>query len=169
MGSEIQLKSANKVDQKILQLAGSHSPAEISARLGGVVSAGAVASRVQTLLKAKDWLTTAQEEQLLLWELKMALVEINERTMDKDMLKVKLAYTKAITDRLDKRLASTDIDLGVLYQNQGRIMGQVVDSALSYMKGALREQVDATLWEDLVKEAMYSAQAEIAKHEAIEQ
>ena len=48
-------------------------------------------------------------------------------------------------------------------------MGEDVDQALAYMKGALREKVDPELWEELVREAMLHAQAEIAKHEMIEE
>ena len=166
---EIVARPANKIDDKILQLADSHSPSEISRALNGVISPARVASHTQTLLKSKAWLTAVQEDMLISYKMKQVLIGLEGQYLDLDHALARVKILKEIGVRLDKRQAATEADLSVLYANQGRIMGQVVDNALTYMKGALREKVDPELWEELVKEAMYSAQAEIAKHEAIDE
>ena len=166
---EILKRPANKIDDKILQLADSHSPEEISHALNGVVSPAKVAAHTQTLLKSKDWLTDVQEDALISYKMKKVLIGLEGQFMDLDHALARLKVLKEIGNRLDKRKAATDTDLNKLYANQGRIMGQVVDIALGYVKGALRDKVDPDLWDDIVKEAMYSAQAEIAKYEAVEE
>lgn len=165
MSGEIQTRPANMIDEKILQYAGSHSPEEISALLGGVVSPAKVAAHTQTLLKSRDWLTQAQEEQLLYLRLQKALTTLENRYMDNDNARILLSYFKEVRAALSSRSGANEVNLNALYANQGRLMGRVVDMALSYMKGALREQVDPDLWDRLKEEALLSAQTEIGKYE----
>jgi hypothetical protein len=156
------------LDDQILQLADSHSPEEISEKMNGVLSPEVVASRLQMLLKSKNWLTAAQEDALITLKLKRVLVELEGKFLDIDNAKMRLSFLKEIGSRLDKRSAASETDLTKLYDNQGAIMGRVYDSALSYMKGALRESVNAELWDELAREALMNAQVELAKHQAIE-
>jgi len=165
---ELDKRPVSQIDDKILQMAGSYSPEEVSAALGGIASPGRIAARTQVLLSSRDWLTATQEDQHVTFKLKRMLSDFEERYMDLDNATMRLKLLKEIGARLEKRSAATEIDLGKLYGNQGRIMGQAVDNALTYMKGALREKVDPDLWDELVQEAMLSAQSEIAKHQAIE-
>lgn len=162
-------RGANKVDATIYQFADSESPAEISRRLGGVISPQAVAARTQTLLASKDWLTTQQEGQLIDLRLRKILVTLEDRFLDIDSAMMQLKLLKEMGNRLDKRAASTSLNLDSLYGNQGKLMAKAYDIALSYIKGALREQIDPDKWDELAKEALGHAQAELAKHEAIEQ
>lgn len=164
----MEYRSVSPIDDKILQLAATHSPEEISLQLGSVASPGRIAARVQTLLRSRDWLTDTQDDLLVTYRLQRMLMEFENQRLDIDNAKMRLSLLKEIGSRLEKRKAATDVDLGRLYGNQGRIMGQAVDNALTYMKGALREKVDPKLWDELVQEALLSAQAEIAKHEEIE-
>lgn len=158
----------NPLDVKILALADSHSPEEISERLGGIVRPKTVASRVAHLLKTKNWLTAAQQDQLYTLRMSAILEELEQRYMDKDMAKLRLNVLKELSARLDKRAAATQVDLNALYGNQGRIMLQAFDVALSYMKGALRDEVDADRWDELRVEAIAHAKSELDKYEAIE-
>ncbi|MDF2506234.1 MAG: hypothetical protein K0Q52_93, partial [Microbacterium sp.] len=48
-------------------------------------------------------------------------------------------------------------------QNVGAVLGRVVDMSLSYMKGALRDQVDPEKWDELTQEALVLAWNEIEK------
>jgi hypothetical protein len=166
---DIAPRPANKIDDKILQLADNHSPEEISRALGGVISPAKVAAHTQTLLKSKNWLTAAQEDALISYKMKRILLTLEGRFMDNDNFSARLKLLKEIGGRLDKRETAKDADLNKLYNNQGRIMGQVVDLALTFMKGALRKEIDADQWDALVQEALRNAQAEIAKHEAIDE
>ena len=167
--SAIEPRATNPIDDHILRLAGVYSPNEISAQLKGVVSPGKVASRVQTLLKARNWLTVTQERLLITWRLKDLLRQIEERGLTDDNAKLRISLYKELAVQLEKTDKATTADLTTYHRNQGIIMGQVVDQALAYMKGALRDEVEPAKWDALLQEAMYSAQLEIARHETIEE
>ena len=164
------ISRASNVDGTILKHADSMSPEEISLILGGIVSPQAVAARTQSLLKAKDWLTEAQEDQLVTLRLKQMFVELTESRQSGDYkyLTIKLDVLKALGDRIDKRKAATDVDLNTLYGNQGQIMMKAFDLALAHMRGAFSGQIDIEAWDAEVAEALLYARGEIAKHEAIE-
>lgn len=146
------------------------SPEEISIMLGGLISSSAVAARAQTLLTAKDWLSEVQEDQLVTLRMKQLVLELidSKSSGDYKYLDIRLKALTALGDRLDKRKKATDVDLGVLYANQGQIMARIYDIAMSYVKGALRSEIDPARWDELQKEALLHARAELAKHEAVE-
>jgi len=159
------VRSANRVDDKILAMAGTHSPEEISLALGGVVSPAKIAAHTQSLLRSKNWLTATQEDRLITIRLNNMLLDLEERyrNLDLDSVKVRLSILKEIGARLDKRAAATTEDLNKLYGNQGRIMAQAFDLALSYMKGALRDAVDPEKWEELKQEGLRNAQLQLTR------
>jgi hypothetical protein len=159
-------RPANRANDAILSLAASHSPEEISVALGNTVSPATIAAHTQTLLKSKNWLTAIQEDRLITIRLNNLLADLERRAWDIDNVKVRLSILKEIGNRLDKRTAATDEDLNKLYGNQGRIMGQAFDLALSYMKGALREAVDPEQWEMLKSEGLRNAQLELSRYQA---
>jgi len=165
---ELEPRKRSAPDDQILRLAGTHSPHEISREMHGILSPAAIAARLQTLLKTKSWLTLAQERALNSWKLKDILRQLEEQFLSDNNAKIRVSVIKEITANLDRTEAATNTDLEKLYSNQGVIMGRVVDTALTYMKGALREQVDPALWDELVKESLFSAQEEISKHMAVE-
>lgn len=162
------VRSANRVDDKILAMAGTHSPEEISLALGGVVSPAKIAAHTQSLLRSKNWLTAAQEDRLITIRLNNMLLDLEERyrTIDLDSAKVRLSILKEIGARLDKRAAATTEDLNKLYGNQGRIMAQAFDLAMSYIKGALSESIDPERWEEVKGEGLRHAQLELTRHQA---
>lgn len=164
-------RSSNKFDDKVLAMAGTHSPEEISEALGGTVSPAKIAAHTQSLLRSKNWLTATQEDRLITIRLNNMLLDLEDRfrTIDLDSVKVRLAILKEIGARLDKRAAATTEDLNKLYGNQGRIMAQAFDLALSYMKGALREAVDPEKWEELKQEGLRNAQLQLTRHQAEEE
>lgn len=129
MANDLVTRKPNPIDEKILQLAGNHSPEEISAALGGTVSPAKVASHLQVLLKQKDWLTVQQQEQLLMHRLQRILAQLEDQYLTLDSAKVILQYLKAIGDRWDKRAAATQINLESLYGNQARLMAQAIQLA----------------------------------------
>lgn len=164
--SEIEVLPARPLDVKLLQLADSFSPEEIGERLR--LSPSAVAARITELLKMRDWLTAAQEDALITLRMKRILAQLEERYLDLDNAMMQLRLLKEIGNRLDKRQAATSVDLNTLYDNQGRIMARAFDIALSYMRGALRDEIDPERWDELTDEALQHAEAELQKHEAIE-
>lgn len=160
------VRAANKVDSKILAMAATHSPEEISIALGGTIKPDKIAAHTQTLLRSKNWLTAAQEDRLLTIRMNNMLIELEARYLDIDNAKIRLSILKELGNRLDKRAAATQEDLDKLYGNQGRIMAKAFDLALSYMKGALREAVDPEKWEELKQEGLRNAQLQLSRHQA---
>jgi hypothetical protein len=157
------------LDEKILLLADHMSPEEISRELGGVISPARVRLRKDELVKSHTWLERADEDFIVTWKLRRVLAKLEGQHFDLDNAKVQLSFLKAIGDRLDKRKAASEAELNALYGNQARIMGRAIDMALSYMKGALRGAVDPELWDEALKEGLYHAQAELDRHQAVEQ
>lgn len=157
-------------DDIIIELAAADlSAEEISRRIGGVITPARVMLRTRELLKAGDWLDLAQKEQALLRILHMNVMEMREEALTVDSAKLQLAYIKEILERLDKRRATTDENLNTYNANVGRQIGSIVDEALAYMQGALREQIDPVKWRELVEEAMTIAWTRIAAKQAVEQ
>lgn len=163
--NEIVVRQGNAADDAILRYVNSHSPEEISHMLNGIISPERVMSRTQELLKSRGWLTLQQRQTNNHLQLSALLAKLQERYLDLDTAKVILATIKELFKQNEALGRATDEDLNKLYGNQGAIMARVVDGALGYMRGALREHVPAELWDTLLEEAMAHARDEIAKHQ----
>ncbi len=162
---EVSLGPGQSIDQALLNavILELH-PAETSRRIGGILSEGRVVARTQQLLTGGNWLTDVEKERAIVLLLEQKLVHMsNHVTVDGDSAKLMLAYAKELFARIDKRKAITDDLLTTYDQNVGQQLGHVVDLALTYMRGALREEVDRDKWDTLVLEAMTMAQLEIQK------
>lgn len=156
----------SRLDDKMLSMADSRSPKEISQALGGVITPTRVAARIKELLETRDWLTETQQDQMVSMKMKKLLARLEENSQNfitDDAAKVQLAALKAIGERLDKRRAATQVDLNTYHVNVGREMARVYDIALSYMKGALRDAIDPAAWDEAATEAMIHARGELAK------
>jgi len=161
MGTDLSKPGA--FDERILSLADHMSPEQISRELGDVVTPARVALRIHELLKAQDWLSLAEQDRLVTYKMRKILTKLEGQYMDLDSAKVQVKVLQAIGTRLDKRAAATTEDLQTYNANVGRTLGRVVDLALTYMKGALREQVDPELWDSLVMDALEQARREIER------
>lgn len=160
------VRPANAIDDAILRYAASNSPEEIAQMLGGIITPERVASRAQELLKTRNWLTLAQQQQRLFLTLSSLLAKLQEQYMSLDAAKVMLAMIKELFAQTKSMGSATEEDLNKLYGNQGLIMARVVDKALSYMKGAFRDEIDPEKWEKVYLEALEYARDEIALYEA---
>lgn len=156
------------LDDRMLALADRCSPEEISEALGHAVSPAAIHRRIRELLAARDWLSEAEQDKLITLKMKRILGELEGRFLDLDNAKVQLQLLRAIGERLDKRREATEVDLNSYSANVGRQLGHVVDLALTYMKGALREEVDSDKWDALVADALSMAWVEIEKKQIAE-
>lgn len=158
------------IDDTILRYADSMSPEEISLLLGGIVSPATIAARTQSLLQAKDWLTEAQEDQLITLRMKQLVNDISTSPQYRDYkyMDILLRTLQVLSERIDKRRSATAIDLNTLYGNQGQIMMKAFDLALAHMRGRFADQIQVEAWDSEVREALIYAQAELSKHEAIE-
>lgn len=120
--SETEQTHASVADGKILALADRMSPEEISEEIGGWYKPKEVAARIQALLKSRNWLTMAQEDQLVTVKMRELLAKLEERFFDLDNASMQLKVLKEIGTRLDKRQAATDFDIGRLYDNHAKLM-----------------------------------------------
>ncbi len=165
------VERGRSLDDVLIELsAAGRSPLEISQRIGGVLTPEQVAVRVNQVLAAPDWLTEAQQERALLQLVRINLLDLRAKvegervTLDQyhDSVKIQLAYVDRIFDRYNRRAAATEEELNTYNANVGRQLGRVVDLVLSYMRGALRDEIDAAEWDRLVHDAMEVARVEIA-------
>lgn len=148
---------SRSIDDLLIELAASgKSREEISRRIGGVLSPERVDQRVNEILKAPDWLTRAQQEVALIRLLQVNIVDL-QASPSLDSMKLVLAYIREVFAQMQKHGQATERDLNTWNENTGRELGRIVDKALSYMQGALREKVDPDMWEQVKLEAMQAA------------
>jgi hypothetical protein len=91
-----------------------------------------------------------------------------QKAKDLDSIKVQASIIKDLLTQLDKRQKANETDLSTYNANVGRQLGHVVDLVLTYMRGAMRDEIDLQKWDDSIEEALVLAQAEIAKRQAVE-
>ena len=162
------LNSNDSIDDKMIRwTVEGLSPEAISERLGeGLLTPAEVRYRVAKALSSPNWLTEAQQELALMMVMRKNLAKIQQFLdggVDDKALALSLSYIKEIFARLDKRASVTQVKVDQYNENVGRTIGHVVDLALTYMKGALRSEVDPDRWDELVHEALRMAQVEIEK------
>ena len=163
MSAEIEL---SELDHKILGLADYSSPEQISETLGGALTPARVRLRLEALLANTNWITEAQREALIVRRMHLLLHNLENTPgakWDINNLKVQLAALKELGNRLDKRRQASEVDLERYDRNVAAEMARVYDVALSYVKGALRAEVDADRWDELARDALAHAQAELMK------
>lgn len=122
-----------------------------------------VAAHVKRLLADKDWLSEAEQDNLITLKLQGILTKLEAKLEDYDNLGLQLKLLKEIGNRLDKRRSATQVDLTTYHANVGREMGRIFDLALSHMKGALSHAVDPDEWDDAAAAALQHAQTEAMK------
>lgn len=166
-GTELQvtLGKGKSINESLIEGAAlGLSAEEISERIGRHLSPARVIQKTKELLRGGDWLDLAEKESALLRLLQERVIEL-QRAHDLDSIKIQGGLIKDLLIRLDKRRAAVDSDLNTYNENVGRQLGHVVDLTLTYMKGALRDQVDPAKWDELVADALVMAQVEIEKRQ----
>jgi hypothetical protein len=165
MQGTVLLGKGKSIDDALLEAAVMDlSAEETSARLRGALSPARVMLRWKELLRSNTWLEAAEREQALLRVLQSNLVDLQSAEgLGADGYKIQLSIIRELFARLDKRQAATQEELNTYNQNVGAVLGRVVDMSLSYMKGALRDQVDPEKWDELTQEALVIAWNEIEK------
>lgn len=154
-------------DQLIMGAARGMTPEDISREINGILTPARVMVRTRELLKAPDWLTRAQQEQSLLIVLRNRVHQL-QRESGLDAIKVQAGIIKDLLGQLDKQYERTEADLNSYSQNVGRQLGHVVDLVLTYMRGAMREEIDLEKWDASIEEALVLAASEIEKKQAVE-
>ena len=168
MSDLVPLSSRSKFDARILSMADTHTAREISEQLNGVISPASVKLRIDELLDEHNVLSDIQREQLVMIRLSKIVAEWEKMAgISTDAAKLSLGYLREIANRLDKRAARTQIDLNTLYGNQGKIMAQAYDLALSYMQGRFADLVPKAMWDEVATEALMVAQEKLDQHTAV--
>lgn len=157
----------SRIDQTVLRYAAYLSPNEISEKMGGTIPAARISALTKELLASRDWLTLAEREVMLILRLESILADLEDTRANGDLnfenAKTQLGYLKELGNRFDKRRAAVQVDLETYDMNVAREMTRAYELALGYMKGALREQIDEDLWDEVAKEALAHAGREVAK------
>lgn len=151
-------------DQLIMGAARDMSPEDISREIGGILTPARVMVRTRELLKSPGWLERAQREQALLIVLRNRVYEL-QKSSELDSIKLQASIIKDLLGQLDKQYSRTENDLSTYNSNVGATIGRVLDIAMSYMKGSLREKIDPKEWDDRLEEAVEMARVEIEKHQ----
>ena len=130
----------SSIEDKMLAYAASHSPAEISRLLGGVVTPEEVASRTVRLLHDRDWLSLAQKRQLAYIEMQEIVASFRDWARDgsKDAAEIVLRGTQQIMKFLDKDQASlSEMQVTITAAYAAR-MGEAISLALDALLSLLR-------------------------------
>jgi len=139
------------------------SPDELSRSIEGLMTPVQVAAHVKKLLADRDWLSEAEQDNLITLKLQGILSKLETKFQDNENLELQLKFLKEIGNRLDKRRAATEVDLTTYHSNVGREMGRIYDLALAHLRGALTYAVDPDEWDDAADAALQFAQSEAMK------
>lgn len=157
----------SEIDAVLVRYADSLSPAQISFKIEGALSPEQVMTRIGQLLDSPDWLTAAQQDQLVTLKMRQLVVELEEMPRTARNAEILIRALEAVGNRLDKRQAATERDLSTLYAFQGAVMLDAIQKALDYMKKTLTaaDKIDPAEWDTALSAAMRFAQMEVASHE----
>jgi len=157
----------SEIDALIVRYADSMSPTQISFKLEGALSPEQVMVRIGQLLESPDWLTAAQQDQLVTLKMRQLVVELEEMPRSTRNAEVLVRALEAVGNRLDKRAAAIERDLSTLYAFQGTVMLDAIEKALAHMKKSLTaaDKLDPIEWDAALTEALRFAQMEVARHE----
>jgi hypothetical protein len=158
----------SEIDAVIVRYADSMSPAAISFKIEGRLSPEQVMVRIGQLLDSPDWLTTAQQDQLVTLKMRQLVAELEEMPRTTRNAEVLLRGLEAVGARLEKRQAATTQDLTQLYAFQGVAMVDEIEKIVTAIKAKMPElsTLDMVRWNALLSVELRNAQMRLAKLEA---
>ena len=125
-------------------------------------------SRIAQLLSSPDWLTAAQQDQLVTMKMRKLISQLEGMNLTARVAEVLIRALEGLGARLDKRSEATERDLSQLYSFQGTVLLDAVSIAMNHMRDALAAG-DAELereWDAHLENAIRFAQVELSKHDA---
>lgn len=157
----------SEIDQALIRYADTLSPQAISFKIEGVLSPEQVMSRIAQLADTADWLTAAQQDQIVTMKMRQIIVELEEMPRNTRNAEVIINALDRLGNRLDKRMETTEKDLSTLYAFQGRAMLDAMEKALAFMRGRLTgsDKLSQKEWDDALESAMHFAQMELSRHD----
>lgn len=156
----------SEIDQALIRYADNMSPQAISFKIEGALSPEQVMSRIAQLTNTADWLTAAQQDQIVTLKMRQIIVELEEMPRNTRNAEVIINALDRLGNRLDKRRETIEEDLSTLYAFQGRAMLDSIEKALAYIRSALSlDEKSQAEWDGALETAMHFAQMELAKHD----
>jgi hypothetical protein len=158
----------SEIDAVLIRYADSMSPAQIAFKLEGRLSPEQVMVRIGQLLDSPDWLTTAQQDQLVTLKMRQLVAELEEMPRTTRNAEVLLRGLEAVGSRLEKRQAATTQDLTQLYAFQGVAMVEEIEKIVNAIKAQMPElsAIDMVRWNAHLSVELRNAQMRLAKLEA---
>jgi hypothetical protein len=157
----------SEVDQVLIQYADTLSPTAISYKVEGILTPVQVMARIAVLLDTPDWLTGAQQDQLVTMKMRVLITKLEEMTLTSRVAEILIRALESLGNRLDSRAKATERDLTSLYAFQGTVMLEAVEKAMGYMRGRLTggNKLAEIEWDDAKEAAIRYAQVELSAHE----
>lgn len=156
----------SEVDQVLIRFGDTLSPTALSFKVEGILNPQQCAARLTMLLEDPDWLTGAQQSQMVTMKMRQIIVELEDMPRTTRNAEVILQGLERIGNRLDKRIETTQKDLSTLYTFQGAVMLDALQIALGHLRERLSPSEIEVDWEDATESALRLAQIELSKHEA---
>ena len=157
----------SEIDQVLIRYADTLSLNAISFKLDGELTPAQCGARIAHLLDTPDFLTAAQQDQLVTMKMRQLIVNLEEMTLTARTAEVIVRALESVGARLDKRAEATERDLSTLYAFQGTVMLDAINVAMAHMRGALTagDELAEEQWDNALESALRFAQIELTKHD----
>jgi hypothetical protein len=157
----------SEVDEVLIRYGDTLSLNALSYKLNGVLTPEQCGARLAQLLETPDFLTAAQQDQLVTMKMRQIVVELEELPRTTRNAEVLLNGLEKVGTRLEKRAAATAQELSTLYAFQGGVLLDAVQVALAHMRGQITQgnKLAEEQWDNALESALRFAQMELAKHE----
>lgn len=152
-----------EVDDLLLRYADTESAQAIAFRLKGEYTPEWVAHRITVLLDTPDWLTAAQQDQLITQKMRSVIARMGDLKFTTRTAEVLINSLDRLGQRLDKRAAATEADLHKLYAFQGTVLIDSLEEYDQHMRKSLGIAEDQ--WSKHKETAIRAAAAVIARAE----
>lgn len=166
------MATLSEIDQVLIRYADTESLQAISVRINGILTPEQCGSRISTLLDTPDWLTQAQQSQLITQKMRQLVVALEEMLEDRPTSRtaeVLGQQLERLGNQLEKRQVATQSDLSKLYAFQGSVLLDAVTIALNHMKKAVTggKPIAQKQWDDAMESSIRLASIELGKHEEV--
>lgn len=157
-----------EIDQALIRHGDTMSLTALSYKIEGALTPEQCGARLSQLLDTPDWLTAAQQDQMITMKMRLLIVDLEEMPRTARNAEILIRALESLGARLDKRSAATQADLSQLYAFQGTVLLDAINAALAHMRGAITagDKRSEDQWDVALERAIRFAQLELSKHEA---
>jgi len=157
----------SEVDQVLIRYADTLSPQAISFKIDGILTPEQIMNRIQQLLDTPDWLTAAQQDNLVTMKMRQLIVDLEEMNLNPRVAEILIRALESLGNRLDKRQEATEKDLSTLYSFQGTVMLDAIKIAITHMRGRLTgaDKLSEEEWDSALESSLRFSQMELSKYE----